>query len=169
MKKYSISVKLLAGFILVALIAAFIGVFGIVKVRQIDGLDTVLYESGAKPLGDIALFSTAYQRTRVNVREIMLASLTAADPGKYIQRLSELDAEMDGYAKDYEKTLVSEEGKKNFAGLMDAMKKFSPIRAKMVELAKSGQTKPALDLMYGEGGAEAKQIDEYLRKMTHER
>lgn len=167
MKKYSIGVKLLGGFLIVALIAAAIGVFGIVEIRQISGRDRVLYESGAEPLGQIALFSMAFQRTRVNLRNVILASLTGADATKYVQRLSELDAEMDGYAKDYEKTIVSEEAKKNFAGLMDATKTYAPIRAKMVELARSGETGPALDLMNGEGEAASRQIDEYLKKMTH--
>ncbi len=169
MKKYSIRFKLLGGFVIVALIAAFVGVFGMSRIRQIAALDTVLYESGAKPMGDIALFSTAYQRTRVNLRDAILASYAQQDPEKFFNRLAELDVELDGYAKEYGKTLVSEEGKRAFTVLLEAIKQFAPLREKMVELAKTEQPKEALLLMNGEAGAVARRIDEALKSMTKQK
>ena len=169
MKKYSISVKLLAGFAIVALIAAFIGVFGIVKIKQINSLDTVLYESGAKPMGDMALFSTAFQESQTHARQIVIGALAYRDTAKNIQRISELDAEMNQYLKEYQKSLVSEEGKKDFAILMEAMKKYTPLRAKAVDLASSGATKLALDLMDGEEGAMAGRIDGLIRKLMKDK
>jgi methyl-accepting chemotaxis protein len=74
---------------------------------------------------------------------------------------------MDGDAREYEKTLVTDEGKKAFAGLQEAMKRYAPIRTKIVELAKTGQAREALDLMNGEGDTLAKQIDESLKQMTN--
>jgi methyl-accepting chemotaxis protein len=166
MREYSIKSKLLASFIVVVFIAAIIGVFGMIKIKQIAQLDSQLFTSGAKPLADISLYSTAYQRTRVNLRNVLLASFNEQDETKYIERLAELDAEMDGYAKEYQKTLVTNEGKKNFAALMESIKKFTLVRGSIVELAQSGQTKKASILMNGEGAVITKEIDDNLKKMT---
>ncbi|MHB8091016.1 MAG: methyl-accepting chemotaxis protein [Syntrophales bacterium] len=166
MKNYSMGVKLMGGFIIVVLIAVFVGIFGIVKLKQVDNLGTVLFENGVKPMGEIAQLSTAYQQTRFNVLDIILTSYDLRDPSVDIQQLAELDSAMDGYVKNYAKTLVSEEGKKDFANLMEAIKKYAPLRAKMIELAKMGHNQEAVDLMTGEAGAVAKQISDTIIKIN---
>ena len=169
MKKYSISAKLLAGFTIVALIAAVIGVWGIVKIRQIDNLDTVLYESGAAPMGEIAMYSSAFQQGRVNLRNHIIALQNNHDASLFIQKFAKIRQEMDGYAKSYEKTLITEEGKKNFAVLMEVTQKYDQIRGKIAELAQNGQLNEAMELMDGEGYAVEVQLGDTLKKMTHDK
>jgi methyl-accepting chemotaxis protein len=162
MKKYSIGVKLLGGFIIVALIAAFIGIFGTFKIKQMVKLETVMFEMGAKPLGDLGILSTAFQQTRVNLRNTIMALQNQTDAEKYIQKYPMLQKEVDGSLTDYEKTVVQEKGKKNLAILTEAMKKYIPMRAEIVELAKSGQIKEANDLMNGEAYVSEIKIENML-------
>jgi len=150
-----------------ALIAACIGIFGIVNVKQIENRGKMMFESGAKPLGEIALFSTAFQRTRVALRRVATAAGAKRDVEMPLQVIAELEREMDATAKNYERTLVSEEGKMKFAAMMEAYKKYLPVRAKIIELARNGQMEEAEKMMEeGEGFVLEKSINDALQAMT---
>jgi methyl-accepting chemotaxis protein len=166
MKSMSLAKKMLGGFIVVAIIAACIGLFGIVNVKKIDSLDKELYEVNTKPLGDIAAVSTLYQRTRVNLRDVVLNGYMRKDPGDYLKRLAELDHEIDGKLAVFEKSIKSDEVRNVYASLASALKKFRPVRDRIVALSKEGKTEEVMALMRGEALAIATQIDGAIAKLT---
>jgi methyl-accepting chemotaxis protein len=168
-KKFSIGAKLMSGFIVVAVIAAVIGVFGIVKVRQIAGRDMVLFKTGAEPLGEIAMFAETFQSARAVIGHAIISSALNKNPEVYIQKLAELGKGMNDYAASFEKTLVSAEGKKNFADLMQAVKKYASLQARIVELVRAGKGEEAQDVFEGEGGNLAEGISETLGEMTKDK
>jgi methyl-accepting chemotaxis protein len=168
-KKFSIGAKLMGGFIVVAVIAAVIGVFGIVKVRQIAGRDMVLFKTGAEPLGEIAMFAETFQSARAVIGHAIISSALNKNPEVYIQKLAELGKGMNDYAASFEKTLVSAEGKKNFADLMQAVKKYASLQARIVELVRAGKGEEAQDVFEGEGGNLAEGISETLGEMTKDK
>ena len=53
-------------------LTAFLGIFGITRLRMADDSDSILYERNTKPLSEMVKLSTAFQRMRVNVREVLL-------------------------------------------------------------------------------------------------
>ena len=55
-----VSAKLLTGFVLVALIAAFIGYQGITSLKSADESDTALFERNVLPLGVVGDISTNF-------------------------------------------------------------------------------------------------------------
>ena len=71
----SLKVKLMTGFIVVALLAGLIGGIGMYFINQIAKEDLVLFASGAEPLGQLSDVSTEFQRIRVNQREIITADV----------------------------------------------------------------------------------------------
>ena len=90
---FTLKSKLLTGFISVAVVAALIGGIGIYFIKKIAHADTMLYISGAEPLGQLANISTAFQRIRVNARDIIAAS-SMEDKQKFAGRIKELRAEI---------------------------------------------------------------------------
>ncbi|QNU68708.1 MCP four helix bundle domain-containing protein [Ruminiclostridium herbifermentans] len=62
-----IATKLLISFLIVAIIAGALGIYGISKISTINNAGKGLYEQNTKPLGDLAYIGTQYQRIRVNV------------------------------------------------------------------------------------------------------
>jgi len=52
-KNLKIGVRLVAGFLITAALAALVGGIGISKIHQIDDADTRLYEKATVPLGDL--------------------------------------------------------------------------------------------------------------------
>ena len=68
-----IGTKLLAGFVVVALIAAGIGYIGVSSLKTADDSDTMLYEQNTVPAVLMGKVSTNFQQVRVNTRDILLA------------------------------------------------------------------------------------------------
>jgi len=166
MKNMSLAKKMLGGFIVVALIAACIGIFGIVNVKKISNLDTELYEVNTKPLGEIAAVSTLYQRTRVNLRDVVLNGYMRKDAGVFVKRLEEIDREIDTKLAHFEKSIKSDEVRNVYASLTAAMKKFQPVRDRIVALSNEGKTEEVMTLMRGEALTIATQIDGAIAKLT---
>jgi methyl-accepting chemotaxis protein len=83
-----ISAKLLSGFILVTIIAVFVGYMGISNMKAIDDSDTELYENMTVPIAEMAQISTYFQRVRVNTRDIVLAK-TDEEKKTFLGRIQE--------------------------------------------------------------------------------
>ncbi|KAF0215070.1 MAG: methyl-accepting chemotaxis [Geobacteraceae bacterium] len=160
-----IGTKLLSGFILVALIATVIGVVGITKIRSIAQEDRELYEFNTKPVGDLGLMAVSFQRTRVNLREVLLDK-TAEDANKHLARIKELDQSIEEGLKKFEKVIEGDEDRKGFENLKETIAKFTPIREKIIALAVAGKKDEALSFMRAESSVQAaKAVDEAIQKI----
>ena len=161
-----IGTKLLAGFIVVALIAGIIGFVGISNLRNIAKLDAELYELCTVPIADLNDTSLALQKIRVAYRDIVLDK-TLEDKNKRMAKLQELDKVMgEGLAK-IEKTIKAEEIKKEFANLKEAQTRFAPIRDKIINLSMQGKNDEALAFMRLDSSyAAAKAVDDSMSKLV---
>ncbi len=165
MNKFSLGKKLIGGFIIVTLIGAGIGIFGITQIKQIDKLDTELYEINTAPLGNLLDISTFFQRQRVNLRETVINAYEKRDSKEIAQKLRELDKSIEDNLKEFEKTMRSEEMKKVYNKTKDAIAKYDPLREKVVALALAGKPSEAVAEMR-EGLAIAGAIDDGIQKMA---
>lgn len=68
-----VGAKLISGFVLVALIATFVGDVGITNIKSIEKSDNLLYEKMTLPLAWGGEISTYFQRISVNTRDMVLA------------------------------------------------------------------------------------------------
>lgn len=73
-----ITVKLISGFLMVALIAAFLGIFGIVQLNTIEAADTYLFEHVARPLALLGDIRELYQKRDAAVLRMLQAGDTGA-------------------------------------------------------------------------------------------
>jgi len=62
-----IRAKIVGGFLIVAILGAFVGVVGIVNIRNIDTADTFLYEKVTVPIGALGVIDARIQRIRANL------------------------------------------------------------------------------------------------------
>jgi methyl-accepting chemotaxis protein len=93
-----IAAKLLTGFILVAIIAATVGVIGIVNIKALNNSDRELYENITVPISELADMAVEFQRIRVNVRDILLTS----DPEVKKSNIDQITQRQALMAKDLE-------------------------------------------------------------------
>jgi methyl-accepting chemotaxis protein len=121
--KLKIRAKLVLGFMLVALLATIIGLFAIQRIKKIDKSYTYMYEMATKPLAEMIKLTDAYQRLRVNIREMLIAD----NQEQYKNRLDKAltyNTTLDEILKNYEAVILDETDRKNYEALAKAKKGF---------------------------------------------
>ncbi|MEW5746357.1 MAG: MCP four helix bundle domain-containing protein, partial [Nitrospirota bacterium] len=159
-----IGTKLLSGFFLVAFIAGIIGYVGITNIKKIEEADIEMYELNTKPLGELGDVAVAYQRIRVNLRDIIINDNTE-EMKKNEMTIHELEKVMEDGIARFETSIRSEEIRKETARLKDALQKYGPLQDQIIKLAMDRRNSEALKLMRGEGAALARTIDETVGKL----
>jgi methyl-accepting chemotaxis protein len=138
-----ISVKLLSGFILVAIIAGVVGIIGIMNINTISAKDLDLYVKGAVPLEEMNGLSTAFQKIRVELRNIILSS----DADEMNTSLSNINSDKDeitGFMPKLQDTLLTQEGQSAFKALTDSLDTFYPEMDKVIKVAMSNDDAAAI-------------------------
>lgn len=127
--------KLVLSFVLVAVIAAVIGIIGIVNIKKIAEADKLMYEKITVPIEQTAQIAVAFQRSRVNVRDILTAT-NDNDKKKYSDRLAEIRKIISDNGALYETTIFTEEGRTLFEDFKKARVAYGSIVDKIENLAK---------------------------------
>jgi methyl-accepting chemotaxis protein len=137
MKRITIRIKLIAGFLAVAIIAGIIGFIGIQKIKTIDNADTALYETVAVPLGQCVELVGSYQRMRINTYLIFIANDIEEAKNRY-NRFIMFDAKFDSLMIAYESTIIDNTDRKNLQELKDAQTKYSTYIPEYMKLVEAG-------------------------------
>jgi len=147
-----VAAKLLTGFVIVALIAAIVGGVGILNMKAIDKSDTVLYENMTVPISELADISTQFQRSRVNVRDLILTNdpvVMKSSSDSIAQRQTEITRDLESFNK----TILSASMRGLYDDLIKKNTAFGQQIAKVIELAKQGKDAEALALMSETGSS----------------
>jgi methyl-accepting chemotaxis protein len=144
-----IGAKLMTGYIMIALIAGAIGLVGISNIRNIQNSDTELYEKMTVPVSQLGGISTAFQRVRVNLAKVLLAS-GHGDKERYGEQIKTLSAEITRLGDEFEKTATSPAEKALFKEFADSRKVFRPLIARIIELSINGKETEAAALYQGD-------------------
>lgn len=157
-----IGLKLILGFLIVALIAGGIGLVGVINIKQIDALDTKLYEKMTVPLGEMVLVAESFQRMRGNVKDIIL-STTPAQIADFEGRIKERNAEFNTNLLSFETTLLTEEGKKKVEDIQANKDLYDALVVQIIQLKKAGKIAEANAIVSGEADKLRTVIEEDYR------
>jgi methyl-accepting chemotaxis protein len=146
-----IRTKLLTGFILVAGLIGIIGYVGITSLRTLDESNLELYEHITVPVTQIGDIAVAFQRMRVNTRDMISAS-EAASITANVDKISERKKEIEALASEFEKTILSAEMESAFADYTAAWQNYVTELDAVIALAQQNQD-PAATALIGENGA----------------
>jgi methyl-accepting chemotaxis protein len=122
-KQSTIRSKLLLGFSVVALIAAAIGIFGSMKMKQLDSSDTMLYEQVAKAIGYLTGVQYDFQNIRVAYRD-MITEEDASKIQAHVDAQEKYFKDLRNKAELYKTTIRTEEGKKMFDDFIETVDDF---------------------------------------------
>jgi len=164
-KNLKVGTKLIAGFLIVAAIAALIGIQGINTTRQIVADSDKMYEEITIPLGDIGFVSTSFQRVRINLRDI-IASKDEKEKKAGLETLTKLRREIGERADKIEKTINTDEEKKLFNEFKESRKVYLGHIDKLMELDKAGKEAEVFALMHGEAKRAALHEQELIDKLV---
>lgn len=161
----SLKVKLVLSFAVVSLIAGIIGVIGVVNLNKLDETGITMYERNTKPLGEIGDAAVSYQRIRVNLRDLVLAT-DADEIKKYSDKINELEKNMNENLVSFEKTIKSQEVRKEFDDLKKALEAYQPFTKQMIDLAGQNKDQEAISVMRGAAAQSAKDVDENIKALV---
>lgn len=148
---FKISTKLLIGFILVSLIAGVIGFFGIENIRTMNEAAVTIHNKVTIPIEQMSDISTAFQRMRVNMRDMIFAQ-SPEDIRRHEEKFLERRAEVDKLAAEFEKTIVGGNIKLEFDKFTAARQAFRPESEKILNAARNNRDSEAVALL-SEGGS----------------
>jgi len=154
LRNVKIGVRLVGGFFLVVLITAIIGTLGFIDIKKLDESSLVLYENGVRPLEAVGEISTAFQRLRVNIRDIIMAT-DDKEVDEHRILVGKYREEIDATAIELEKGLPDNESKKLFAAFVETRKNYTSHLDRIVELARANRDKEAQLYMEGTAAKQA--------------
>ncbi|WP_424765601.1 methyl-accepting chemotaxis protein [Paenibacillus sp. sgz302251] len=139
------SVKLISAFVLMAILLAFVGIFGLSNMGKINDEVGITYNERLVPIADIAASQVLYQQIRVNIRDMNFIAIISADKNIYENNINELKNQILTNMDTYRNSDLSEQER-------EVINKFDPAWEsynEMLELAMQS--------------AHAGDIDEYKR------
>ena len=159
-----IGTKLIAAFSVVALIGGLTGYIGVTKLQSIDKSYSESIRHDLKPLANIASASVCYQRVRVNLRNLLLDA-TAKEMEQHTARIKEIDTDFDKDLAIFEKSIRSEEVKREFESLKQSIARYAPYKDRMIKLIMDGKKEEAISIMRGEALTLSKSIQNAVEKL----
>lgn len=141
--------KLILGFLAVSLLAGVIGFLGINRLKELKVADENMYLKMTVPLNDLTDLAIAFQRIRVNVRDIVLAT-SNEDISLHENLIRDLANQFEISANKIEATILTQEGKQAIAGLKNSLKNYLANVHEVIKLLKSNDREGAIALMEGQ-------------------
>ncbi|WP_246213141.1 methyl-accepting chemotaxis protein [Aminipila butyrica] len=168
-KDYSISKKLLTGFLTVAAIMLIVGLLGIFGMFQINKADTKLYKEQTVPLKDMTNIIESFIELRLDAREVILNAGDADELAKYEEKSQTAKANFSNSLEAYEATVASDSSK-NLMKEVNSLffDSYYPAVEEMIALSKEGKTQEARALLE-EVSADASKLEDDLNQLVDNR
>jgi methyl-accepting chemotaxis protein len=149
MADWKLRTKLLAGFVVVALLSALVGLIGIRSLKHIDQTETVLYEEGVDSLDDVGKIENDIRDIRIDTMEAVISEDTKAAQ-THLAEAEEKEKELAKDLKGYEKTLNSDKDHRNFEELNAKLSTFLEKISEVDKDIEAGNAKAAMRELLGD-------------------
>ena len=146
-----VSVKMIIGFIIVAVIAGIVGVVGIVELNNINNLANDMYERHTVNISQLVPITQSYQMIRVGLRDLVI-QLDDESLNKTIETISDNYEIIIDNLEEFAKLIKDPRVQKEHENLTDLMtNKFPAYKDKVIQLATANQNDQAYNLVFTEG------------------
>lgn len=145
-----IAAKLILGFIIVAIIAGVVGVVGIVNIRQMDELDTDMFQRHTSTLDDLARMINSFQRQRGRLKDLIIIKDSGAR-AESINVIAEQDKIAITSLDEFEKGIADQKVRDEFDIIKNTyINEFKPYRENIINLVQAGRDEEAITYLYGD-------------------
>ncbi len=158
MNNLKIRTKLLVSFIVLAIVSTVIGFVGISQMKMIAAKDTELYEEVTIPLGDLGQIIFNFQQIRIEYRDAVRENAANEIMNKINARKNLVEKNLK-LMEEYEKTIITEKGKKLIQNMYDARKEFLKDLEMLEKMAIENNDSEAYEFM--DNGNLAKSVQKY--------
>lgn len=140
-----ISTRMITGFIIVAVIAALIGGFGVVNLKNAGNANAQMWNTNGKALGNIGLAAEEMQKIRATTRDIILNRGT--DRQQYLQAIDKSKENINQEFDAYDKTIITDQDRADFNDLKAKYTRLMAVLDQVNQIAMSNQEDQALVLL----------------------
>ena len=151
-RNMKISAKLISAFLVIALIAGGVGIFGITSLISVDTSSSSLFTNYGNSQGYLGYVLGEFQEERAYLRDINIDKDTAKAAATK-ESVATSDAVMMENMSLFEATCLQEDEKAMYADLAQKMDAFREIRDKIVEAGAAGDFDMAYELLKAEASA----------------
>lgn len=163
-RNLKISIKLLVGFLAVAVIAGIIGVVGVINIMNIDKASTQLYEDNTLGLRHVGDASIQFQRIRVNALKLLLVT-DEKERSEYIDKINEHVNVVESELKRYEEVITNEDDQKRFSTVMNLWANFQSLLEDIIQHIESGENEEAQKLMFEKSGSTIDSLNDMFEEL----
>jgi CheY-like chemotaxis protein/CHASE3 domain sensor protein/putative methionine-R-sulfoxide reductase with GAF domain len=161
LENIKLSKKLIGGFLLVALIAGGIGIFGVIQLEKVNDADTFLFEKATFPLGHLAKMDSGFERAAANLSYYLLER----DPA-YLTIFDEAVKEVETNIENYRDTFFNAEDERVFAEFVLLWQAYLKIQDEEKRFALDGKFEEGLALRNSAATAKSGEIREILFELV---
>lgn len=151
-KNFKIGTKLISTFLIIAVIAGGIGVFGVLNINSINNNGTALYEDNTVDIYNTGSAAVFYQRIRFYALD-MATNTDESARNTAINGLTQYMSQVDNYLAEIASKVMTEDESKIFATVRDNWTIYKGYVNKAIEHTRSGRMKDAHDLILTEARA----------------
>ncbi|GAB6127021.1 methyl-accepting chemotaxis protein [Humidesulfovibrio idahonensis] len=155
--------KLITGFLLVSMITLFVGIFGVVKLNQLNAADTILYRQATVPLGEVSDLSTDMLRLRLNTIEAVDAKLEK-DRQASRDAIAKFRESITKGIEAFEKHHLTDEEKTLLTQMKDSKEAYYKLVDRVLEYDAAEKDAEAQALLAGEGRTLARSFRDAIDK-----
>jgi methyl-accepting chemotaxis protein len=165
MDNLKIKTKLMASFIVVAILAGIVGYVGISNLKKIDTADTYMYQNVVLSLGYCNDITSDFQRIRVNIREVILSD-SKDEADVYYAKIDDFDKSMDDLLKKYEPTITDDQDRRNYNKVIESKKVYMSYFPKLKMIQDYENDSIAKVLMRGEWFNANKDVQDAINEFS---
>jgi methyl-accepting chemotaxis protein len=135
------SVKLISAFVLMALILGFVGLYGLNNLKQVNTKLDFMYKQRVIPVGYLTDAQVAYQRMRVNIRDMNFIAETIEQKNEKEATINDLRAQVEKNLQSYSSSYMIPEEKNLVEKFNESWKEYNSIMDHAIESAHKGDVK----------------------------
>ena len=160
----SISRKLLGSFLVLATVAVATGLLGVRGIKAVSAADDLVESKVTQPMNDLASLAKLQQRSRINVRDLLLPG-TPEDDSRFKANHEAIAKEMDSLNAVFKATLITPAGIEQFAEYEKALLISRKTELEVIALAEAKKDLEGIALMRGRGIGEQKATETAIDKL----
>lgn len=164
LKDIKIGTKLIASYILLALITGVVGLLGINGLTRIGNADTALYRDMTVPLSETGDMAVLYQRIRINGRDFIYAK-NDDNRRMFNKNMHDFSEQFLKIAESYKSTIFTDEGMAVYNELVKSFNQYTSFFAPAEALVAANDIDGAIALMKGDWRKAGDPVQQYLDKM----
>jgi len=166
MKTLSLGVKIMGGFLCIAVLTLIVGAVGMIKISAIEKADRKMYDENVVGLEAASRIDAMFLEMRtMTVYSAVDRFVQGQSADKKIAAIRELDKKGFGLLAQYEKTISHEENRRIYQELKTNLDKYVTARDRLFAAISAGNKDEAVRELQGEGAALGQKLTSLLESM----